>query len=64
VKQTQFIVNEIRVRTRLEELDNARKVASRRSGARGKAARTDELAAEERLRAAEEKYVCSKFGVY
>lgn len=53
--KTQRIVSEITL-LRLEiALDDARKVASRTSGARGKKARAEEIKAEDRVKEANEK---------
>ncbi|KAF7302027.1 Iron complex transport system ATP-binding protein [Mycena indigotica] len=54
IRETQRIVYQLRVEKRQLELQEARKVASRRSGARGKVARQEEITAEENLKKAEE----------
>ncbi|KAJ7228264.1 P-loop containing nucleoside triphosphate hydrolase protein [Mycena pura] len=53
LRETQRIVYELRREKRRWELQEARKVASRRSGARGKDARLEEIKAEENLKQAE-----------
>ncbi|KAJ7853880.1 P-loop containing nucleoside triphosphate hydrolase protein [Mycena leptocephala] len=53
LRQTQRIVYELRLDARRRELLEAKKVASRRSGARGKDARLEEIKAEENVRQAE-----------
>nr|GAT52830.1 iron complex transport system ATP-binding protein [Mycena chlorophos] len=54
LRETQRIVYRLRVEKRTQELQDARKVASRRSGARGKVARQEEIEAEENLKKAEQ----------
>ncbi|KAJ7068669.1 P-loop containing nucleoside triphosphate hydrolase protein [Mycena amicta] len=54
IRETQRILYKLRVEKRQWELQEARKVASRRSGARGKVARQEEIEAEENLKKAEE----------
>jgi ATPase subunit of ABC transporter with duplicated ATPase domains len=51
--ETQRVVNQIKLERCQEELSEARKVAQRRSGARGKAARKEEIASEEAVKLAE-----------
>lgn len=58
VAETQQIVSEIRLERLRRELQEARKVASRTSGTRGKKAREEEIKAEERIQDAETKCVC------
>ncbi|KAJ7740893.1 P-loop containing nucleoside triphosphate hydrolase protein [Mycena olivaceomarginata] len=53
LRETQRIVYGLRLDARRRELQEARKVASRRSGARGKEARLEEIKAEENLKQAE-----------
>jgi hypothetical protein len=53
LRQTQRIVYELRLDARRRELLEAKKIASRRSGARGKDARLEEIKAEENVRQAE-----------
>ncbi|KAJ7693913.1 P-loop containing nucleoside triphosphate hydrolase protein [Mycena rosella] len=53
LRETQRIVYGLRLEKRRSELQEARKVASRRSGARGKEARLEEIKAEENLKKAE-----------
>ncbi|KAJ7167528.1 P-loop containing nucleoside triphosphate hydrolase protein [Mycena filopes] len=53
LRETQHIVYTLRLDVRRRELVEARKVASRRSGARGKEARLEEIKAEENVRQAE-----------
>ncbi|KAF7332392.1 Iron complex transport system ATP-binding protein [Mycena kentingensis (nom. inval.)] len=55
LRETQRIIYQLRVEKRQHELQEARKVASRRSGARGKEARLAEIDAEEKLKTAEEQ---------
>ncbi len=57
VAETQRIVSEITLARLVAELADARKVASRTSGARGKKAREEEIKAEARVKKAEEEYV-------
>lgn len=56
LRETQRIVYGLRLDARRRELQEARKVASRRSGARGKEARLEEIKAEENLKQAEILY--------
>ncbi|KAJ7734035.1 P-loop containing nucleoside triphosphate hydrolase protein [Mycena maculata] len=53
LRETQRIVYGLRLDKRRRELQEARKVASRRSGARGKDARLEEIKAEENVKQAE-----------
>ncbi|KAF8213955.1 P-loop containing nucleoside triphosphate hydrolase protein [Mycena galopus ATCC 62051] len=53
LRETQRIVFELRLDARRRELQEAKKVASRRSGTRGKDARLEEIKAEENLKQAE-----------
>ncbi|KAJ7098765.1 P-loop containing nucleoside triphosphate hydrolase protein [Mycena belliarum] len=53
LRETQRIVYGLRLEKRRHELREAKKVASRRSGARGKEARLEEIKAEENLKKAE-----------
>ncbi|KAF7355682.1 Iron complex transport system ATP-binding protein [Mycena sanguinolenta] len=53
LRETQRIVYELRLDARRRELQEAKKVASRRSGTRGKDARLEEIKAEENLKNAE-----------
>ncbi|KAL0956788.1 hypothetical protein HGRIS_002907 [Hohenbuehelia grisea] len=53
MEQTQLIVSEIRLSRLKADLEEARKIASRTSGARGKKAREDEIKAEEKVKEAE-----------
>ncbi|KAJ7223921.1 P-loop containing nucleoside triphosphate hydrolase protein [Mycena rebaudengoi] len=53
LRETQRIVYRMRLDKRRWELQEARKIASRRSGARGKEARLEEIKAEERVKEAE-----------
>ncbi|KAJ7741040.1 P-loop containing nucleoside triphosphate hydrolase protein [Mycena metata] len=53
LRQTQRIVYSLRLDVRRRELVEAKKVASRRSGARGKEARLEEIKAEENVKQAE-----------
>lgn len=55
--ETQRIVLGLRLKRTAQELQEARKIASRRSGTRGKEARLEELKAEERVAKAEEACV-------
>ncbi|EIM83035.1 P-loop containing nucleoside triphosphate hydrolase protein [Stereum hirsutum FP-91666 SS1] len=55
VSETQRIVSEIRLERLRRELQEARKIASRTSGTRGKKAREEEIKAEERVQDAETK---------
>ncbi|KAI0091739.1 P-loop containing nucleoside triphosphate hydrolase protein [Irpex rosettiformis] len=54
VNETQRIVSELRLERLRKELSEARKTASRTSGARGKKAREEEIKAESRVKEAEE----------
>lgn len=56
IAETQRIVSEIRLARLQRELEEARKIALRTSGARGKKAREEEIKAEQRVQEAEEKY--------
>ncbi|KDQ27465.1 hypothetical protein PLEOSDRAFT_51211 [Pleurotus ostreatus PC15] len=56
VSETQRIVSEITLARLVAELADARKVASRTSGARGKKARDEEIKAEARVKKAEENH--------
>lgn len=56
--ETQRIVSEIRLARLRRELWEARKIASRTSGTRGKKAREEEIKAELRVQEAEELCVC------
>lgn len=52
--ETQRTLYALRLKRRQDELVEARKVAERRSGTRGKEAREDEIKAEARVKEAEE----------
>lgn len=52
--ETRRTVLSLRLEKRVTELLEAQKMSSRRSGTRGKEARTEELAAEKKLKEAEE----------
>ena len=52
--KTQRVVNQISLERLSAELENARKIASRTSGARGKKARDEEIKAEARVKSGEE----------
>jgi ATP-binding cassette, subfamily F, member 3 len=54
VNDTQRIVSEIRLERLQKELSEAKKTATRTSGARGKKAREEEIKAEARVKEAEE----------
>lgn len=54
--ETQRIVRDLRLAKRMTELVEARKIASRRSGARGKEARLEEIKAEDNVKEAEVLY--------
>ncbi|KAJ6515472.1 P-loop containing nucleoside triphosphate hydrolase protein [Mycena sanguinolenta] len=54
LRETQGLVYELRLDARRRELQEAKKVASRRSGTRGKDARMEEIKAEENLKMAEQ----------
>jgi ATP-binding cassette subfamily F protein 3 len=62
--ETQRIVLELRLNKRQHDLVNAQKTAQLRSGARGKEARTAELAAEERVAEIEKAYVTCELNSY
>ncbi len=53
--ESQRLINELLLQRSYKSLDEARRVASRRSGARGKAARQEELRAEAEVEAAEKR---------
>lgn len=57
--ETERLVLGLRLDKRAQELQEARKIASRRSGTRGKEARLDEIKAEERV--AEAEQACVQF---
>ena len=52
--ETQCVVNQITFERLSIELEDARKIASRTSGARGKKAREEEIKAEARFKSGEE----------
>ena len=52
--ETQRVVNQITFERLSTELEDARKIASRTSGARGKKAREEEIKAEARFKSGEE----------
>ncbi|KAI0704339.1 P-loop containing nucleoside triphosphate hydrolase protein [Cytidiella melzeri] len=54
INETQRIVSEVRLERLIKELTEARKTATRTSGARGKRAREEEIKAEARVKEAEE----------
>ncbi|KAK4701684.1 hypothetical protein P7C70_g4544, partial [Phenoliferia sp. Uapishka_3] len=60
ISETQKIVRTIKLAKVTKELVEARKIASRRSGARGKEARIAELKAEENLKQAEESLAATE----
>lgn len=55
--ETTRIVRRIELEDRRSELTEAQLIAARRSGTRGKAARDEEIKAEERVKEAEERWV-------
>lgn len=54
IHETQQIVSQLRLERLTKELGEARKTASRTSGARGKKAREEEIKAETRVKEAED----------
>ena len=64
--ETQRIVSEIRLERLTKDMADAKKVALRTSGQRGKRARDEEIKAEERVREATEASVsvCAAFGMH
>lgn len=58
---TQKVVYEIELARCRYELSEAQKIASRRSGARGKEARTQEIKEEEKVKVAEERCDLNSF---
>ena len=62
--ETQHIVSTIKLERLQMELEDARKVAIRTSGARGKRARAEEIKAEDRVKEAEEASVSNISRLY